>query len=310
MSTIDGTTAGSSSGTGPRGVPNLRGRARPVERVIVASLVGSAALSVAITIAILVALVQPVIEFFGLVAVSDFFATEGRFAVIPLVTATLTVTLIALLVAVPIGLGAAMYLSEYASKRTRKFLKPTVELLAGVPSVVYGFFALFFVTPRLLQDLLNMQVNFTNLLSAGLILGVMIVPTVASLAEDALSAVPQALRQGSLAMGANRMQTTLRVVLPAALSGVAAAVVLGMSRAIGETMIVALAAGAQKNMTVDVREGAQTMTGFIAQTAGGENPVGSVEYDMLFAVGLLLFLITLVINLISITLVRRYRQVY
>lgn len=310
MSTLDGTSAGSSFGTGPRGVPNLKGRSRPVERIIVALLTASAALSVAITVAILVALIEPVIEFFAQVPVSDFFAVEGRFAVIPLVTATLTVTVIALLVAVPIGLGAAMYLSEYASKRTRKILKPTVELLAGVPSVVYGFFALFFVTPRLLQDLLNMQVNFTNLLSAGLILGVMIVPTIASLAEDALTAVPQALRQGSLAMGANRMQTTLRVVLPAALSGVAAAIVLGMSRAIGETMIVALAAGAQKRLTVDVREGAQTMTGFIAQTAGGENPVGSVSYNMLFAVGLLLFLITLVINLISITLVRRYRQVY
>jgi phosphate transport system permease protein len=138
----------------------------------------------------------------------------------------------------------------------------------------------------------------------------MVIPTVASLAEDSLSAVPQALRQGSLAMGANRMQTTVRVVLPAALSGVMAAVVLGMSRAIGETMIVALAAGAQKNMTFDVREGAQTMTGFIAQTAGGENPVGSVDYNMLFAVGLLLFLITMTINLISIRIVRRYRQVY
>ena len=153
------------------------------------------------------------------------------------------VTVIALLVAVPLGLGAAMYLSEYASRRARKYLKPTVELLAGVPSVVYGFFALTFVTPTLLQDILNMDVGFTNALAAGLVLGVMIIPTVASLAEDAMSAVPQALRQGSLAMGANRMQTTLRVVFPAALSGIAAAVVLGLSRAVGETMIVALAAG-------------------------------------------------------------------
>ena len=203
-----------------------------------------------------------------------------------------------------------MYLSEYASKRARKTLKPTLELLAGVPSVVYGFFALAFVTPTLLQDILNMDVGFTNALAAGLVLGVMIIPTVASLSEDALSAVPQAMRQGSLAMGANRMQTTLRVVLPAALSGVAAAVVLGMSRAVGETMIVALAAGAQKNLSIDPREGMQTMTGFIAQTAGGENPVGSVDYNMLFAVGLLLFLITLVINAISISFVRRFRQAY
>jgi phosphate transport system permease protein len=304
------TAAGPPSGAGLPGVPNLRRKPRPAERVIVVALVGCALLSVAITVGILVALVEPVLHFFGQVPLGDFFATEGEYAVVPLVTATLTVTAVALLVAVPLGLGAAMYLSEYASRRARKILKPTVELLAGVPSVVYGFFALFFVTPRVLQGLLGLEVNFTNMLAAGLILGVMVIPTVASLAEDALSAVPQSLRQGSFAMGANRMQTTLRVVFPAALSGVAAAVVLGMSRAIGETMIVALAAGAQKNMTLDVREGGQTMTGFIAQTAGGENPVGSVDYNMLFAVGLLLFLITMAINLVSITIVRRYRQVY
>jgi len=265
---------------------------------------------VAITIGIIVALIEPVIQFFREVPVGDFIATQGRFAVIPLVTGTLMVTAIALLVAVPLGLGAAMYLSEYASRRARKLLKPTVELLAGVPSVVYGFFALTFVTPTLLQGILDMSVNFTNVLAAGLVLGVMIIPTIASLAEDAMSAVPQAMRHGSLAMGANRMQTTLRVVFPAALSGIAAAVVLGLSRAVGETMIVALAAGALKNMSLDPREGMQTMTGYIAQTAGGENPVGSNEYNSLFAVGLLLFLITLVINIISIALVRRFRQVY
>ena len=203
-----------------------------------------------------------------------------------------------------------MYLSEYASRRARGYLKPAVELLAGVPSVVYGFFAITFVTPTLLQDLLGVEVNFTNALSAGLVLGVMIIPTIASLAEDALSAVPQSLRQGSLAMGANRMQTTVRVVMPAALSGVAAAIVLGLSRAIGETMIVAIAAGALKNLTLDPREGMQTMTGFIAQTAGGENPVGSTSYNMLFAVGMVLFVLTLGINLVSISLVRRFRQVY
>jgi phosphate transport system permease protein len=203
-----------------------------------------------------------------------------------------------------------MYLSEYASPRLRKWLKPTLELLAGVPSVVYGFFALMFVTPTLLQDLLALEVGFTNVLAAGIVLGVMIIPTIASLAEDSLTAVPLALRQGSFAMGANRMQTTLRVVVPAALSGVAAAVVLGLSRAIGETMIVALAAGAQKNLSLDPREGMQTMTGFIAQTAGGENPVGSTSYNTLFAVGLLLFVMTLVINIVSIGFVRRFRQVY
>jgi len=270
----------------------------------------SALLSVLVTIGIILALIEPVVEFFREVPFGDFFASEGQFAVLPLVAGTAMTTVIALLVAVPLGLGAAMYLSEYASPRTRKVLKPTVELLAGVPSVVYGFFALTFVTPTLLQDILNLEVGFTNALAAGLVLGVMIIPTVASLSEDALSAVPQAIRQGSLAMGANRMQTTVRVVLPAALSGVAAAIVLGMSRAVGETMIVALAAGAQKNLSFDPRDGMQTMTGFIATTAGGENAVGSTSYNTLFAVGMLLFLITLVINIVSISIVRRFRQEY
>ena len=302
--------AGPSARTGLSVVPDLSRKPRPVETVIRGILMLSAFLSVAITVGIIVALIRPVLDFFAEVPFGDFFATEGQFAVLPLVAGTFMVTAIALLVAVPLGLGAAMYLSEYASRRARKVLKPTVELLAGVPSVVYGFFALTFVTPTLLQDILGMDVGFTNALAAGLVLGVMVIPTIASLAEDSMSAVPQALRQGSLAMGANRMQTTLRVVLPAALSGVAAAVVLGMSRAVGETMIVALAAGAQKNLSLDPREGMQTMTGFIAQTAGGENPVGSTSYNTLFAVGLLLFLITLVVNVISIAFVRRFRQVY
>ena len=310
MSHSSGLGAGPSFGAGLPGAPNLSRKSRPGETVIRGVLMGSALLSVAITAGIIAALIRPVVDFFREVPFGDFFATEGEFAVLPLVAGTAMSTVIALIVAIPLGLGAAMYLSEYASKRARKLLKPVVELLAGVPSVVYGFFALSFVTPVLLQDLLNLEVGFTNVLAAGLVLGVMIVPTIASLSEDALSAVPQSMRQGSLAMGANRMQTTLRVVLPAALSGVAAAVVLGMSRAVGETMIVALAAGAQKNLTWDPREGMQTMTGFMARTAGGENPVGSTSYNTLFAVGMLLFVITLVINMISIALVRRFRQAY
>lgn len=311
MSSITSAGSGPSFGTGPAPAPPRLGRRRrPAESVIKAVLMTSALLSVAITFGIVLALIEPVIDFFAEIPFGDFFATEGPFAVLPLLTGTLMVTVLALLVAVPLGLGAAMYLSEYASRRARKILKPTVELLAGVPSVVYGFFALSFVTPTLLQDLLRIDVGFTNALAAGLVLGVMIIPTIASLAEDALTAVPQSLRQGSLAMGANRMQTTVRVVLPAAVSGVAAAIVLGLSRAVGETMIVALAAGAQRNLSLDPREGMQTMTGFIAQTAQGENPVGSTSYNMLFAVGLLLFVITLVINLVSISFVRRIRQAY
>jgi phosphate transport system permease protein len=279
----------------------------------------AALLSVATTIGIVVSLLTPALAFFREVPIGNFLGSlrwaprdtaDPSYGVWPLVAATFLITLVALLVAVPLGLGAAMYLSEYASKKTRRRLKPVVELLAGVPSVVYGFFALSFVTPHLLQGLLHINVGFTNALSAGLVLGVMIIPTIASLAEDSMSAVPLALRQGSFAMGANRMQTTLRVVFPAALSGIAAAVVLGLSRAVGETMIVTLASGSRPHLSMDVREGMQAMTGYIATTAGGENPVGSTSYNTLFAVGLLLFVITLLINLVSISFVRRFRQEY
>jgi phosphate transport system permease protein len=309
------TEPGSPSGAGP--APVLTARSRPGEAVIKALLALAAALSVAITIGIILAVLQPALDFFQQVPLGEFFATEDpagsgslKPAVLPLVWGTVLTTIIALLVAVPVGLGAAMYLSEYASRRARKFLKPTVELLAGVPSVVYGFFALSFVTPTLLNDWLNLEISLTNSLAAGLVLGVMIIPTIASLSEDAFSAVPSALRQGSLAMGANRMQTTIRVVFPAALSGVAAAVVLGLSRAVGETMIVALAGGSSKSMSADATEGHQTMTAFIAQTAGGENPPGTPEYNMLFAVALLLFVSTFIMNMISIRIVRRFRQAY
>jgi phosphate transport system permease protein len=303
-------SAGPSGGTGLRAPINLGKKARPGEAVIKALLLASAVLSVAITVGIVVTLIRPVIDFFQEISVGEFFATDGTYAVLPLIVGTLLVTVVALLLAVPLGLGAAMYLSEYASPRARRWLKPTVELLAGIPSVVYGFFALQFVTPELLQEFLSLQVNFTNSLAAGLVLGVMVLPTIASLAEDAMSAVPQSMRQGSLAMGANRMQTTLRVVFPAALSGIAAAIVLGMSRAVGETMIVTLAAGAQKVWSGDVLEGHQAMTGYIAQTFGGENPVGSTPYNMAFAVALTLFVMTLILNAISMIFVRRFRQVY
>ena len=278
----------------------------------------AAFLSVAVTLGIIVALVEPALHFFSEVPLGEFlFGTTWRpnfsptaYGVLPLVAGTLLTTAVGMLVAVPLGLGAAMYLSEYASQRLRKVLKPVLELLAGVPSVVYGFFALQFITPTVLKGWFGIDVDFTNALSAGIVLGVMIIPTIASLSEDAMSAVPQALRQGSFAMGANRMQTTLRVVFPAAVSGIAAAIVLGISRGVGETMIVALAAGSQPNLSLDVREGMQTMTGYIANTAGGENIVGSVSYNTLFAVGLLLFVITLFINMISIALVRRIREAY
>ena len=233
--------------------------------------------------------------------------TDKEWGVLPLVMGTLSTTVIALLVAVPLGLGAAMYLSEYANDRIRRIIKPILEILAGVPTVVYGVIALTILTP-ILQDFLGAAI-FNNL-SPGIVMGFMIVPTVASLSEDAMSAVPRAMREGSYALGANRMQTTVRVVFPAALSGIVAAIVLGISRAVGETMIVAIAAGSQPVFTFNPLVGAQTMTGFIAQVASGDAPQGSPVYYSLFAVGALLFLITLVINMFSISLVRKYRQAY
>jgi phosphate transport system permease protein len=310
----------------PAGPPSTAGlqardlskRRRPGDTLIRMLLQVAALVSVATTIGIIVALLRPSLDFLRKVPIGEFLggtrwapnAADPSFGVWPLVSATFLITAVALVLAIPLGLGAAMYLSEYASKKMRRRLKPVVELLAGVPSVVYGFFALSFVTPTLLQDILHIDVGFTNALSAGLVLGVMIIPTIASLSEDAMTAVPLALRQGSFAMGANRMQTTLRVVFPAAMSGIAAAIILGLSRAVGETMIVTLASGSRPNLSADPREGMQAMTGYIATTAGGENPVGSTSYNTLFAVGLLLFVITLVINIISVTLVRRYRQEY
>jgi phosphate transport system permease protein len=292
---------------------NLAAKSRPVEAVVKTLLLAAAVISIAITFGIVLALLAPTIDFFREVGFGEFFSFDDQkaFSVGPLVMGTLVTTVIALAVAVPIGLGAAMYLSEYASPRTRRILKPTVELLAGVPSVVYGFFAVYFVSQVFFQDWFSWKsLGLLNALSAGLVLGVMVIPTIASLAEDALSAVPQAMRQGSLAMGANRMQTTLRVVLPAALSGVMAAIVLGLSRAIGETMIVTIAAGSLKNSSINPTESMQTMTSFMAIKAGGEDPVGTPGYNMLFAVGMLLFVITLVVNFISISIVRRYRQAY
>lgn len=306
------------AGPRPDSAIDLSPKLRLGESVIKGLLLLAAVLSVLTTVGIIASLIRPALDFFREVPVREFLTgtdwspnlAPQSFGVWPLVGGTLMTTAIGLVIAVPLGLGAAMYLSEYASPRNRRRIKPVLELLAGVPSVVYGFFALSFVTPTVLQGWFGVNVSFTNALAAGIVLGVMIIPTIASLSEDAMSAVPQALRQGSFAMGANRMQTTLRVVFPAAVSGIAAAVVLGLSRAVGETMIVTLAAGSRPNLSLDPREGMQTMTGFMATTAGGENPVGSLSYNTLFAVGLLLFLITLVVNLISITLVRRLREEY
>ena len=294
-------------------------RPRYGEWAIKAILFCAAAVAVITTAAIIVALLVPALQFFQEVPITEFLTgttwtplfQDPQFGVLPLVTGTLVVTGIACLVALPLGLGSAIYLSEYARPRARQTLKPMLEVLAGIPTVVYGFFALTFMTPLLRAIIPGDSLPTTfNALSAGLIMGVMIIPTVASLSEDAMAAVPGSLRQGAFALGSNKRQVSTRVVVPAALSGIAAAFILGISRAIGETMIVTVAAGLQPNLTLNPLEYMETMTAFIAATGAGDVPTGSIEYKTIFAVGLLLFVFTLLLNTLSIKLVRKYREVY
>ena len=275
-----------------------------------------ALVSVATTLGIVLALFLPAFQFFQEVNFFDYITgtewaplfLQANFGVIPLIAGTLSVTFWACLVAIPSGLGAAVFLSEYARPRTRKVLKPALELLAGIPTVVFGYFALTFVTP-LLRDL-GIHVEIFNALSAGLVMGVMIIPTVASLSEDAMTAVPRDLRDGAYALGSNKLQVSTRIVVPAAVSGIVAAFVLGISRAIGETMIALLAAGQQPNLTFDPRQAVETMAAFIASTGAGDVPTGSLEYKTIFAVGATLFAMTLVVNAVAIRLVRRFREAY
>ena len=275
-----------------------------------------ALVSVATTVGIVIALFLPAIEFFQEVSFVDYITgtewaplfLQASFGVVPLIVGTLEVTFWACLVAIPCGLGAAIFLSEYARPRTRKVLKPALETLAGIPTVVFGYFALTFATP-LLRDI-GISVEIFNALSAGLVMGVMIIPTVASLSEDAMSAVPSELRQGAYALGSSKLQVSTRIVVPAAVSGIVAAFVLGISRGIGETMIALLAAGQLPNLTFDPRVAVETMAAFIAATGAGDVPTGSIEYKTIFAVGATLFIMTLVVNAVSIRLVRRYREVY
>jgi phosphate transport system permease protein len=213
-------------------------------------------------------------------------------------------------VAIPLGLGAAIFLSEYARPRVRKVVKPIIELLAGIPTIVFGYFALTFFTPEILRGVFNLNVGIFNALAAGIIIGFLLIPIVASISEDAMRSVPQSLREGAFGLGASKLQTTLRVVFPAALSGIVASIVLAMSRAVGETMVVLIAGGQQPQWGADVGKSMETLTAFIGATAKGDAPTGSTEYKTLFAVGMTLFVITLVINIISIRLVRKYRQVY
>jgi len=299
------------------GISLRQSRPRYGEKVIYAVLTACAAVSILTTAGIVYSLFVPAWEFFQEVPVTDFlFGTEWsplfadpEFGVLPLVSATLIITGIAVSVAIPLGLLSAIYLSEYAKPKTRKTIKPVLEILAGIPTVIFGFFALEFVTEVVLRKIWP-EIDIFNALSAGLVMGVMIIPTVASLSEDAMSAVPRGLREGAYALGSSKRQVAVRVVVPAALSGIVAAFVLAISRAIGETMIVAIAAGQQPNLTLNVFEGMQTMTAFIAAAGSGDQPTDSIGYKTIFAVGALLFIMTFIMNMISIRLVRKYREVY
>jgi phosphate transport system permease protein len=287
-----------------------------VEALLQAGLLVSALVSVLVTAGIVAVLLGETLLFFAEVSpVEFFFDTEWtplfvtkRFGVAPLVAGTLLVSLIAMVVAVPAGLLAAIYLTEYAPGAARRAIRPVLELLAGVPTVVYGYFALLFVTP-LLQRFVPTLAGF-NALSPGVVMGLMILPMVSSLSEEALRAVPTTLREASYALGATRAQTTLWVVLPAALSGVSAAVLLAVSRAVGETMIVAIAAGQQPRLTLNPLVPIETMTAYIVQVGLGDTPAGSLEYRTIYAVGMLLFLSTFALNLVSHALRERFRQRY
>jgi phosphate transport system permease protein len=289
---------------------------RTIEWVIERTLLLCAALSVLTTAGIIIVLAVETVEFLRQVPIVEFltgtewtplFANQ-RFGVLPLVAGTLLVSLIAMAVALPMGLMAAIYLSEYAPERFRRVVKPVLEILAGVPTVVYGYFALTFVTP-ILQNYLPGLSGF-NALSPGIVMGIMILPLVSSLTEDAMRAVPRGLREGAYALGATRMQTALQVVVPAAFSGITAAFILAVSRAVGETMIVAIAAGQQPRLTANPFVPIETMTAYIVQVSLGDTPQGTLEYRTIFAVGMLLFLMTFALNLISTWLRERLREEY
>jgi phosphate transport system permease protein len=234
----------------------------------------------------------------------------GKFGIWPLLTSTMLTTLIAMAIAIPLGMSVAVYLSEYANPRIRNFLKPILEVLAGIPTIVYGYFALTFMTPILRGILGRDVVQIYNTASAGLVMGILILPLITSMTEDALSAVPRALREAAYGVGATKLEVALQTVVPAALSGIAAAIIVGISRAIGETMIVAVAAGAGPNFTLNPFVGAETITGHIVRISGGDLSYDSIDYNSIFALGLFLFFVTLALNVISQSIVRRFREVY
>jgi phosphate transport system permease protein len=306
------------TGSAPPSLARIRTRRSVGEQAIKVLLAGAAVVSVLTTTGIVVTLLTESSRFFGEIPFGDFFlgtnwaplagGASQSFGVVPLIWSTLYLTLIALIVAVPLGLGVGIYLAEYASPRLRRIFRPVVELLAGIPTIVFGYFALTFFTPLLKDVGIDLQVF--NGLAGGIILGILVLPTIASVSGDALSAVPQSLREGAFGLGAAKWQVVVRVVFPAALSGVVAALVLGASRAIGETVVILVASGNNPNLTFDLTVAHQNMAAFIANVARADVSAGSVAYATIFAVGTTLFAMTFLLNLVAIRFVRRYRQVY
>ncbi|MBU5593563.1 phosphate ABC transporter permease subunit PstC [Amphibacillus sp. MSJ-3] len=275
-----------------------------------------ALLSILTTIGIVFVLITETVDFFQRISVVQFFtgktlkplSQNPEFGVLPLINGTIISSVIAMLVAGPIGMMTAIFLSEYASDQVRRVMKPILELLAGIPTIVYGFFAFTFVTP-LLREFIP-ELGATNILSPGLVMGVMIIPMIASLSEDAMSSVPNAIREGALGLGATKLEVTFKVVIPAAFSGIVASFVLGISRAVGETMIVAIASGSSKNFTFDLTQSMQTMTAYVVEVASGDAPAGSTLYYSLYAVAMTLFIFTLCMNILARYVSRRFREEY
>lgn len=316
-------TVNASDAATPRELPPIYGidpaflrRRKVKDHLARAILLIAASVSILVTAGIVYILVSESLTFFGQISIFDFLTdtqwtplfTNARYGIMPLLTATMLASGIALLFAVPAGTILAIYLSEYAPARVRETVKPILEILGGIPTVVLGYFALLFVTP-ILQEIFPGLGGF-NLLAPGLVMGVMILPYITSMSEDAMRAVPHSLREGAYALGFSRFHTATRVVIPGALSGITSAYILGMSRAVGETMVVAIAAGQNPNLTFNPMEGAATMTAYIVQISLGDLPHGSIGYQTIFAVGLTLFVITLIFNIAGFWLRRRFREIY
>ena len=275
----------------------------------------TASISILTTVGIILTLVIDAAKFFSSVSLAEVFSTNlsplganPSFGILPLINGTIFTTLIAMLVAIPFGLSSAIYLSQFASESKRKILKPMMEVLAGIPTIVYGFFAYSFVTPLLMKIIPSLEAK--NVISPGIVMGIMIIPLVASLSEDAMNAVPESMKEGALGLGSTRLEVAFKVVIPAAISGIMASFVLGISRAIGETMIVAIASGSSRAFTFDITRSMQTMTAYIVEFTSGDAGSGTVGYYSLYAVGLLLFLFTLIMNLLAQYISKKYREEY